>query len=147
MQWFSALIPAYPDVQRKAQEELDLVVGRERLPTVEDERNLPYCHAIIKEVQLYCCYYSIWCHICLQVERRHNPFWLGTPHVAIEDFVYQGQLIPKGTVIVLNTWTMHHDAIRHPDPLTFNVCLKVIIFTIDPTQNEIIELVAVTLFA
>jgi hypothetical protein len=58
MQWFSALIPAYPDVQRKAQEELDLVVGRDRLPTVEDEKNLPYCHAIIKEVKLYC-YYSI----------------------------------------------------------------------------------------
>ena len=51
MQWFSALIPAYPVVQKKAQEELDRVVGRDRLPAVEDEPNLPYCRAIIKEVR------------------------------------------------------------------------------------------------
>jgi cytochrome P450 len=50
MQWFSALIPAYPEVQSSAQEELDRVVGRGRLPTVDDEKSLPYCRAIIKEV-------------------------------------------------------------------------------------------------
>lgn len=50
MQWFSAMIPAYPEIQKRAQDELDRVVGRDRLPTVEDEENLPYCHAIIKEV-------------------------------------------------------------------------------------------------
>lgn len=52
MQWFSALIPAYPEIQRKAQEELDRVVGRSRLPGVEDEKDLPYCRAIIKEVRV-----------------------------------------------------------------------------------------------
>ncbi|KAE8316489.1 cytochrome P450 [Aspergillus transmontanensis] len=51
MRWFSALIPAYPEIQQKAQEELDRVVGRDRLPGIEDEQNLPYCHAIIKEVE------------------------------------------------------------------------------------------------
>ncbi|KAF3401654.1 3-hydroxyphenylacetate 6-hydroxylase [Penicillium rolfsii] len=104
MQWFSALIPAYPEIQKKAQEELDRVVGRDRLPNVEDEQNLPYCHAIIKEV-----------------ERVHNPFWLGTPHVASEDFVYEGQYIPKDTVVVLNTWTMHNDSTRHSNPDKFNL--------------------------
>ncbi|KAL4897159.1 cytochrome P450 [Aspergillus ambiguus] len=103
MQWFSALIPAYPEIQKKAQAELDSVVGRDRLPTVEDEKDLPYCHAIIKEV-----------------ERVHNPFWLGTPHVSSEDFVYRGQYIPKDTVVVLNTWTMHHDPARHSNPETFD---------------------------
>lgn len=48
MQWFSALIPAYPHIQQKAHEELDRVVGRDRLPTIDDEKNLPYIHAIIK---------------------------------------------------------------------------------------------------
>ncbi|KAJ7215712.1 cytochrome P450 [Mycena rebaudengoi] len=38
MQWFSALIPAYPDIQQRAHEELDRVVGRDRPPTVEDEK-------------------------------------------------------------------------------------------------------------
>jgi len=103
MQWFSALIPAYPEIQAKAHAELDRVVGRNRMPTVEDEKNLPYIHAIIKEV-----------------ERSHNPFWLGTPHTNTQDFTYRGQFIPKDTVLVLNTYTMHHDPARHPDPFTFN---------------------------
>ncbi|KAL0957848.1 hypothetical protein HGRIS_000033 [Hohenbuehelia grisea] len=121
MQWFSALIPAYPEIQAKAHAELDRVVGRGRLPTVEDEKNLPYIHAIIKEV-----------------ERCHNPFWLGTPHTNTQDFTYRGQFIPKDTVMVLNTvsqalsplictaadpkqYTMHHDPARHADPHKFNV--------------------------
>ncbi|KAF9491318.1 cytochrome P450 [Pleurotus eryngii] len=103
MQWFSALIPAYPEIQAKAQAELDRIVGRDRLPSVEDERNMPYIHAIVKEV-----------------ERCHNPFWLGTPHVNTQDFTYRGQFIPKNTVVVLNTYTMHHDPTRHPNPRTFN---------------------------
>ncbi|EFY91823.1 cytochrome P450 [Metarhizium acridum CQMa 102] len=45
---------------------------------------------------------------------------LGTPHVASEDFVYNGQLIPKDTVLVLNTWTIHHDEGRFPEPEQFN---------------------------
>ena len=48
MQWFSALIPAYPEIQAKAHAELDRVVGRNRLPTIDDEKNLPFIHAIIK---------------------------------------------------------------------------------------------------
>lgn len=60
MQWFSALIPAYPDIQQKAYEELDRVVGRDRLPTVEDEKNLPYIRAIIKvRTHSYLCMTSL----------------------------------------------------------------------------------------
>ncbi|PWY94256.1 cytochrome P450 [Aspergillus sclerotioniger CBS 115572] len=102
LQWFCALIPAYPEIQIKAQAELERVVGRERLPTIEDQDNLPYCRAIIKEV-----------------ERLYNPLWLGTPHSTSEDFVYRGQLIPKDTVVVLNTWTLHHDPARYCSPEEF----------------------------
>ena len=35
-------------MQKRAQEELDRVVGRDRLPEPEDEKNLPYVRAIIK---------------------------------------------------------------------------------------------------
>lgn len=40
---------AHPEVQKKAHEELDRVVGQDRFPTWEDEPNLPYIRAIIKE--------------------------------------------------------------------------------------------------
>lgn len=39
----------HPEVQKKAQAELDRVVGQERLPTLEDEPNLPYITAIFRE--------------------------------------------------------------------------------------------------
>ena len=58
------MIPAYPEIQERAQDELDRVVGRDRLPTVDDEKNLPYCHAIIKEV-------------CLALSSRRIPCFLG----------------------------------------------------------------------
>ncbi|KAG6843943.1 hypothetical protein H0H93_016786, partial [Arthromyces matolae] len=84
-QWCSAVISAYPEIQAKAHAELDRVVGRDRLPTLEDEKDLPYIHAIIKEVG-----------------RFHNPFWLGTPHLNTTDFSYRGYFIPKDTEIVVN---------------------------------------------
>ncbi|KAF9499951.1 cytochrome P450 [Pleurotus eryngii] len=103
IQWFSALIPTYPEIQAKAHEELDRVVGRDRLPTLEDEKNLPYIHAIIKEI-----------------ERVHNPFWLGAPHFSMQDFTYRGQFIPKDSVVIINSYTMHHDPSRHTDHHIFN---------------------------
>lgn len=39
----------YPEVQRKAQEEIDRVVGTQRLPTLEDRSNLLYVDAVITE--------------------------------------------------------------------------------------------------
>ena len=40
----------YPDVVCKAQEELDIVVGQDRLPDFPDKDSLPYVCAIVKEV-------------------------------------------------------------------------------------------------
>ncbi|KAJ3530717.1 hypothetical protein NM688_g7672 [Phlebia brevispora] len=40
----------YPEVQRKAQAELDRVIRRDRLPTYEDEPNLPYITAVLREM-------------------------------------------------------------------------------------------------
>jgi hypothetical protein len=41
---------AHPRVVKKAQEELDRVVGSSRFPIYGDEKNLPYIRAIVKEV-------------------------------------------------------------------------------------------------
>ncbi len=40
----------YPEVQRKAQAEIDEVVGKGRLPVFSDEEELPYVQAVLKEV-------------------------------------------------------------------------------------------------
>ncbi|KAJ6546664.1 cytochrome P450 [Mycena vulgaris] len=103
IQWFLALIPSHPEVQRRAHEELDRVIGRDSWPSAEDEARLPYIRAIIKEVQ-----------------RVHAPFWMATPHCSTEDYEYNGMFIPKDTVMVLNCFTMHHNEERYPDSYTFN---------------------------
>ncbi|KAJ7477180.1 cytochrome P450 [Mycena galericulata] len=103
IQWFLALIPSHPEIQARAHEELDRVIGRDNWPIAEDEARLPYIRAIIKEVQ-----------------RVHAPFWMATPHCSTEDYEYNGMFIPKDTVVVLNCFTMHHNEERYPDPYTFN---------------------------
>ena len=40
----------YPGVQKRAQDEIDRVVGKERLPSIEDQDSLVYVGALIKEV-------------------------------------------------------------------------------------------------
>ena len=39
----------YPDVQKKAQAEIDAVVGRDRLPDIDDLDSLPFINAVVKE--------------------------------------------------------------------------------------------------
>ena len=40
----------YPEIQKKAQDEIDSVIGRDRLPTFEDRPRLPFIDAVCKEV-------------------------------------------------------------------------------------------------
>ena len=47
---FFLLMSLHPEVQRKAQEEIDRVVGHDRLPNAQDRKDLPYVNAIMKEV-------------------------------------------------------------------------------------------------
>jgi len=47
---FFLLMCLHPEVQRKAQEEIDRVVGHDRLPNAQDRKDLPYVDAIMREV-------------------------------------------------------------------------------------------------
>ncbi|EKM49741.1 uncharacterized protein PHACADRAFT_265393 [Phanerochaete carnosa HHB-10118-sp] len=99
MSGFVAQIGEYADVQARAQAELDRVVGRDRLPGLELEKDLPYIGAIVKET-----------------ERLNNPRPLAIPHTSTQDVTYRGHFIPKDTVIVLNTHALTHDAARYANP-------------------------------
>ena len=50
LETFYLLMILYPDVQAKAREEIDRVVGQDRLPTQSDRPFLPYTEAILKEI-------------------------------------------------------------------------------------------------
>ena len=49
MQALFLAMALYPEVQKKAQAEIDAVVGSNRLPDFEDRPLLPYVNAIVKE--------------------------------------------------------------------------------------------------
>ncbi|CAG8622274.1 5336_t:CDS:2, partial [Cetraspora pellucida] len=83
--WIVAVLANNPEVQSKAQQELDRVIGHSRLPEVSDEPNIPYIRAIIKEGQRYCA-----------------PIYLGIPHGIEEDDEYNGYHIPANSVVILN---------------------------------------------
>ena len=73
----------YPEVQKKAQEELDRVVGRARLPDFDDYDNLIYVRAIMLE------------------SLRWMPVVpMGVPHKVTRDDEYRGFFIQKGTIII-----------------------------------------------
>ena len=50
MTWFMLAMIAYPEVQKKCQEELDRVLGRSRMPTLKDRESLPYIRATVREL-------------------------------------------------------------------------------------------------
>ncbi|KAI0659485.1 cytochrome P450 [Cubamyces menziesii] len=92
----------YPEVQRKAQAEVDRVVGRDRLPDFSDEPALPYVSALVKEVLRW---------------RPVTP--LAVPHRLTSDDVYNGYHLPAGSIVVGNSWAILHDENTFPDPDAF----------------------------
>ncbi|KAF7980673.1 hypothetical protein HWV62_37101 [Athelia sp. TMB] len=93
---FAAMVK-YPEVQEKAQQELDTVLGPNQIPSFADKESLPYLSAIVTE--------------CLRWKVL-LPF--SAPHRSIADDVYKGYHIPAGTLVLPNTWRvdMHRIVIR-----------------------------------
>jgi cytochrome P450 len=84
---FFYLMLSHPEAQAKAQEEMDRVIGRYRLPDFSDRDSLPYTNAILKEVLRY-----------------YPNVPLGLPHAGLEEGEYKGMRIPKGSLIIMNIW-------------------------------------------
>lgn len=96
-------LSAYPEVRAKAHEELSRVVGSSRSPTFDDEENLPYIRAIVKET--------------MRIRPVTN---IGTPHYTTAPIVYKGIYIPENSVVALEQYCIHYDPERYPDPERFN---------------------------
>lgn len=84
---FFLVMALNPHVVKKAQEELDRVVGNERLPDLSDWESLPYISALMKELLRWTC-----------------PTPLSLPKLATKDDIYNGCLIPAGAIIFENVW-------------------------------------------
>lgn len=94
-----------PEAMVKAQKEIDSVVGNDRLPTFADRKNLPYVEALFNE----CFRHGVPVPLCMSLlpgwSSRH-PYrsWSALPHRLMEDDIYEGAFIPKGTLVFANIW-------------------------------------------
>ncbi|XP_072836090.2 cytochrome P450 2C5 isoform X1 [Pogona vitticeps] len=92
------LMLKHPEVQVKVQEEIDRVIGEERIPAVEDRNKMPYTEAVLHEIQ-----------------RFGDVLPMSLPHAVTQDTHFRGYVIPKGTYVYTLLTTVHRDPKHHPN--------------------------------
>ncbi|CAI9111758.1 OLC1v1012070C1 [Oldenlandia corymbosa var. corymbosa] len=106
LEWILARMVLHPDIQSKAQSEIDSLVGvgeNRRMITDSDLPNLPYLHAIVKETL-----------------RMHPPGpLLSWARLAIHDTQVGNHFIPAGTTAMVNMWAITHDENVWSEPEKF----------------------------
>ncbi|CAM6050128.1 unnamed protein product [Sphagnum compactum] len=102
VEWAMAELVRNPHVQLKAQEELDQVVGQNRVVTEGDFPKLPYLQALCKEAL-----------------RLHPPTPLMLPHKATERVKIAGFDVPKGSIVHCNVYAISRDPAIWKEPLVF----------------------------
>ncbi|KAB5590605.1 Cytochrome P450 family protein [Ceratobasidium theobromae] len=118
---FIMAMAMHPEIQAKAQAEVDGALNSIRLPEMADRDSLPYVECIVKEVF-----------------RWKAVVPLGVPHACIQDDIYKGYRIPKGAAMqvfryllkfyiiykinlsIANLWAISNDETVYPDPEKFN---------------------------
>ncbi|KAM0979780.1 hypothetical protein ACFX13_015858 [Malus domestica] len=102
VEWAMAELIKNPRVQQKAQEELNRVIGLNRVMTESDISSLPYLKCVVKEAL-----------------RLHPPTPLMLPHKANANVKIGGYDVPKGTIVHVNVWAIGRDPTQWSDPFNF----------------------------
>ncbi|XP_004068236.1 cytochrome P450 2J6 [Oryzias latipes] len=103
LMWALIYLIKHPDVQVKVQQEIDRVIGQNRLPSMADRPNLPYTDAVVHEIQ-----------------RIGNIVPLNGLRVAAKDTTLGGYFIPKGTALMPMLTSVLFDKTEWETPDTFN---------------------------
>ncbi|KAI7729872.1 hypothetical protein M8C21_023781 [Ambrosia artemisiifolia] len=101
--WALSLLVNHPCVLRKAQEEVENHVGKDRKVEESDLNNFVYLQAIIKETM-----------------RLYPPVPTLLPHESTEDCIVDGYAVPKGTRLMINSWKIQHDPQIWTNPFEFH---------------------------
>ncbi|KAM4706138.1 cytochrome P450 2D20-like [Rhinophrynus dorsalis] len=92
LRWALLMMLLHPHIQSQVHEEIDRVIGRDRLPTMEDQRSMPFTNAVVHETQRYA-----------------NILPMALFHMTCRDIKIQGYNIPKGTTIIPNLTSVLKD--------------------------------------
>ncbi|KAK3601250.1 hypothetical protein CHS0354_040429 [Potamilus streckersoni] len=102
IQWTLLHFLHFPEIQKKCFEDINQVVGRERLPNVKDKEHLPYLEATIMEVM-----------------RVYPLSPLALPHSVTKEVLFRGYRIPKGATVLINLDSVLRDPSTFKDPDVF----------------------------
>ena len=103
LRWAIAFLVNNPECQTQIQSQLDEVVGRERMPGLDDRPNLPLVQATIMETL-----------------RLGNVAEATLPHYTLKDTTLAGYRVPKDTVVFVNLMCVHQDPNCWENPTSFN---------------------------
>ncbi|CAI2352594.1 unnamed protein product [Caenorhabditis sp. 36 PRJEB53466] len=103
LSWAISYVLNSPEVQEKMHEEMDRVIGSDRLVTTADKSDLPFMNAVINECQ-----------------RCANIIPINLLHMTTRDTTIKGFAIPRGTGVIAQISTVMLDERVFPDPYTFN---------------------------
>ncbi|XP_068217685.1 cytochrome P450 2L1-like [Palaemon carinicauda] len=83
IKWGILYLAKYPDIQKRAQEEIDRAMPRNVLPSVDQKDKVPYVEAL-----------------CYEILRLSTLATMGMPHINVEDIELDGYRIPKNSVLI-----------------------------------------------
>ncbi|XP_013390967.1 cytochrome P450 2J6 [Lingula anatina] len=102
LRWSLVHMVNHPDVQKRVQQEIDQVIGQDRVAKMEDKERMSFTEATI-----------------LEVFRMSPVAPFGVPHATSETTNLAGHTIPKGTMILGDLYRVLHDKNNFEDPYKF----------------------------
>ncbi|XP_015919907.1 cytochrome P450 2U1-like [Parasteatoda tepidariorum] len=100
--WCMYIMAAYPDVQKRVEQEILDTLGPDRLPEIADLKEMPFTHSVI-----------------LEILRWKTTVPLNLLRYTSADTTVAGYDIPKNTTVMTNFWAVHHDPNNWKDPDSF----------------------------
>ncbi|KFM67322.1 Cytochrome P450 2J2, partial [Stegodyphus mimosarum] len=100
--WSLYIMAAFPDIQKKVQKEIMDILGTEKNPEFQIQKEMPYSHAVL-----------------LEIMRWKTIVPLNLLRYTLAATTVAGYDIPKDTIVMANIWASHHDPKVWDDPGSF----------------------------
>lgn len=122
LEWALFYSAYYPDIQKKVQNEIDTIIGNERVSTYADRLLMPYTLAFICEVyrartvmpmNLYRRLIQLFCNY-------HFNLFTIVLHRTVKDTHIRNHYLPKDTLVLANFWAAHNDPKLWDNPHEFH---------------------------
>ncbi|XP_060694495.1 vitamin D 25-hydroxylase [Hemiscyllium ocellatum] len=92
LRWAILYMALYPNIQEKVHQEIDSIMGKNQIPSLEHKPQMPYTEAVLHEILRFC-----------------NIAPLGIFRATAKNTIVRGYSIPKGTTVITNLYSVHFD--------------------------------------